>query len=627
MITSDRLLEASRRSRFWIVAVIGAALATTFLIYAVSPRAYTAQASLALDHAAAAQPSAISMLREYLASPEFSSKVVEGPLAGQPGARGEVEAWQKGVRVEHSGARDVAMIAYSAETPLLAARLVNGAVDQYLEDQRVGEALAARLDTLRAELVRVNGAIEQQRMVVGDAAPGLATRALVEDLDRNLAAAKADVAETAAEIWPYPANFFPAVRELRNERERLEAYRAGLSSRYGPLHPALVAAEKEIAEVDDRIGEQVQKLNDAKSATRAAQMRAAATETALGQANFLVGASEAAWARLAELQRHSDTVRSEYQSLLQRHRMQQERKPPVPAQVLARASVPSQPSSPNLLLLAMGGALASLVGAAGVMLAHVRGSGFRSPRDLENTLGLTLIGSIPDIKLVSGSRMRGEERLHPLEHLAADPTSAFGSAIRDLLGRLRDDEDRPQAIAICSALPNEGKTTLSICLALSAAFAGEKVVLVDCDGRRRAVSRAMAPDARVGLIECLKGEVRLEDALARDRDSGAWLLPQSEAGGVDANAIGSESMEIMIHKLRESFDLILLDTGPVLALAEARAVAGMVDSVLLVARWRETPVAATRLALDLLRRERARVIGATLTLVGNGVATARRRAA
>jgi Mrp family chromosome partitioning ATPase/uncharacterized protein involved in exopolysaccharide biosynthesis len=625
MITSDRLLEATRRSRFWIVAVIGAALATTLLIYAVSPRTYTAEASLSVDPAAVAQGSAIPALRQYLTSSQFSSNLVEGPLAGQSGARREGEAWQKGLAVKQSGTTGIALVAYSAETALLAARLVNGAVDQYVADQRAADALAARLDTLRADLGRVSGAIEQQRMLVGETGSGTAaTRALVADLDGELAAAKADVVKTASRIWPYPATVFPAVRELRNERERLEAYRAGLSSRYGPLHPTLIAAEREVADVDRRIAEQVRKLNDAKAATQAAELRAAAAEAALGHASLLVGASEAAHARLAELQRRSDAIRSEYQLL--RSRVRDGRKPPVPAQLLARASVSSRRSSPDLLLLATGAVLASLIGAAGVVLAHVRGSGFRSPRDLENTLGITLIGAIPDIKLVSGYRARGGDRIHPPEHLTADPTSAFGSAIRDLLGRLREEDDRPQAIAICSALPNEGKTTLSICLALSAAFAGEKVVLVDCDGRRRAVSRAMAPDADVGLIECLKGKVPLEHALARDSDSGAWLLPQSEAGGVDADAIGSESMENMIHKLRESFDLVLLDTGPVLALAEARAVAGMVDSVLLVARWRETPVTATRLALDLLRRERARVIGATLTLVGNGVAGARRAA-
>lgn len=620
MISSDRLLEAARRSRLWIVAVIGGALATTLLIYAVAPREFTARASLSLDGGAVGQRPAIAALHQYLTLPEFASKVVGGPLAGDAGARPEIEAWQSGLRVERSDAPDILHIAYSAETPLLAARLVNAAVDQYLEDLRVREALRSRLEELRSGVARLGGAIEQQRMIVGDASSGTAAaRALVADLGKELAAARTDVAETTAEIWPYPVAIAPSVRALRNERERLDAYRAGLGGRYGPLHPALVAADKQIEEIDRKIEGEIRRLGDARSATRAAQVRAAATETALQQASYLVGATGAAQARLVALERRSDALRSEYRSLQQRARVQNGRAPIVPARVLERADIPSRPSSPDLLLFAGGGAAAALIAALGVVLAHVRGSGFRSPRDLENTLGLTIIGAIPEINSASHARGRAVERIHPPEHFAADPTSAFGAAISDLLARLRAGEggEAPRAIAICSALPNEGKTTLSICLALSAAFAGAKVVLVDCDGRRRAVSRAMAPDAPVGLIECLKGQVSLENALARDRESGAWLLPQSEAGGIDANVIASDAMALLIERLRGSFDIILLDTGPILALAEARAVAGMVDSVLLVARWRETPVAATRLALDLLRRERARIIGATMTLVGS----------
>ena len=168
-----------------------------------------------------------------------------------------------------------------------------------------------------------------------------------------------------------------------------------------------------------------------------------------------------------------------------------------------------------------------------------------------------------------------------------------------------------KTLVVTSALPNEGKTTTSICLARAAAMSGLRVVLVDCDVRRRASSRSMAGEAKVGLMEVLRGTTPLDGAIVVDAASGAHVLPQGTQAPADFDLITSTAMEKLIEQLRNRFDLVVLDTAPVLPLAEARVISGMVDGV----RWRKTPAQAAELALDLLGRAGANVKGAALTMV------------
>lgn len=124
----------------------------------------------------------------------------------------------------------------------------------------------------------------------------------------------------------------------------------------------------------------------------------------------------------------------------------------------------------------------------------------------------------------------------------------------------------------------------------------------------------MAAGAQVGLTDVLRGEATLEQALVADATSGAWILPQG-SGKTGYDLITTEAMETLIATLSGQYDLVVLDTAPVLPLAEARAVAAMAEGVLLVTRWRKTPVHAGRLATDLLGRAGAHIAGVALTRV------------
>ena len=252
-----------------------------------------------------------------------------------------------------------------------------------------------------------------------------------------------------------------------------------------------------------------------------------------------------------------------------------------------------------------------------VLVLEMLESGFKTRKEIETKLGLPVIGTVPDLASLPGTHISKGDSMGPANYLVANEGSLFGEAFRSIRTALRlgHASQHARSVAICSALPDEGKTTISICLARSAALAGLKVVLVDCDVRRRVSSRSMAGEVKIGLVELLKGTVALDDVLVRDSASGAWILPHSSEGDTGYDLLTTPTMEALVATLAERLDLVVLDTAPVLPLAEARAVASMADAVLLVTRWRKTPVNAAELALSLLGRAGAKVTGVVMSVV------------
>jgi capsular exopolysaccharide synthesis family protein len=210
-----------------------------------------------------------------------------------------------------------------------------------------------------------------------------------------------------------------------------------------------------------------------------------------------------------------------------------------------------------------------------------------------------------------------DRKMLPTEHIISRPLSGFAEAFRSLRTSILYARagDPPKVVAVTSALPGEGKTTTAVCLAISAAQAGSRVVIVDCDVRRRNVSRLLGVEADVGLLDVLEGKVTLTEALLQGEASGAWVLPLSKREFTPQEVFASDAMKALLEDLREQFDMIILDTAPVLAIAETRVLASQADIVVFLARWRKTPSKAADAALRILEQSNAVVQGVVLTQV------------
>ncbi len=349
--------------------------------------------------------------------------------------------------------------------------------------------------------------------------------------------------------------------------------------------------------------------------------RVRSLQTALGAASGRLAGGVAASVTLGDLQRRADGSRQVYEDYLARYQQASAsagtEQPD--ARVANLAGTPARPSSPDVVL-DMALALAAAFGAAlGVVFTReaVR-PGLSGGEEVELRLGLPFLGSVPDLASVAARRDRG--RSAP-DHLVVEPSSAFAEAVRSLRTSLALPRPaaagRGRVLALTSALPGEGKTVTAICLARSASRGGARVVLVDCDLRRGAVGRLLGLGTATGLAEVLSGRASLEEAMLRDEASGASILPLATTVAPSALEAGLETaaMDGLLQVLSGRFDLVLLDTAPVLAVAETRVLTAKADAVVVLARWRHTPRKALEAALRLLGSIDAPVAGVALTRV------------
>jgi Mrp family chromosome partitioning ATPase len=133
--------------------------------------------------------------------------------------------------------------------------------------------------------------------------------------------------------------------------------------------------------------------------------------------------------------------------------------------------------------------------------------------------------------------------------------------------------------------------------------------------RRRAVTRTLGLTPEKGLAEVLHGAASLESAVLLDQASGAYVLPLAHTASSTEDIFGLAAMDQLLARARAAFDLVILDTAPVLALADTRILAGKTDLVVLLARWRKTPARAIGASVRLLQQANAQIAGVALTQV------------
>ena len=155
---------------------------------------------------------------------------------------------------------------------------------------------------------------------------------------------------------------------------------------------------------------------------------------------------------------------------------------------------------------------------------------------------------------------------------------------------------------MCSALPKEGKTTLVASLSRMVASMGQKVIVVDCDIRRPTLHKTFELSDQPGLIELLSGETALEEVIQEDQSSGAHLISAGESVAHGANLLGSESMKKLLSTLAQSYDYVIIDTSPLLAVADSLVLARSPDKIVFLTRWvetrRETAISGLRQVID-----------------------------
>jgi capsular exopolysaccharide synthesis family protein len=243
------------------------------------------------------------------------------------------------------------------------------------------------------------------------------------------------------------------------------------------------------------------------------------------------------------------------------------------------------------------------------MIAERLDAGFRTNIQLERQIGLPVLSALPEVTSLDV----GE---NPADLIFSKPLGGYAEAIRGLqLGLVQSNVDhKVKSLLITSSVPEEGKSTVSLSLARLAAKSGQSVIVVDADLRHPTIAKALGVQKiESDLIQVLTGEAKLEKAVFKDEKSTVHVLASTRSAVNPPDLLGSEAMARLVATLGEKYDLVIIDSAPLLPVHDARVLARLVNSVLLVVRWEKTPRDAVGVSARTLADTQANVSGIVLT--------------
>ena len=369
-----------------------------------------------------------------------------------------VDVVQGQTRVRRAGLTYVIQVSYSAGDPIFAAKMANAVAEQYLIDQvesklnvtrGANDWLTSRLNALAEQVQRDDEAVQRYKIANNLLSSNGATMAEqeVSTLNQQIASAKAEVAEKEARLAAAQDQLSrgggggdisavlgsDVIRELRSQKAAVTRRQAELQTRYGPLHPEVKKVERELADVDQSINQEIGRLiSNLQAEVQVARQRAASLESSRGRASGALASNNSAMVQLLELQRKADASRAVYEAFLNRSKETSaaEGTQQPDAQLASPAVPPSGPSSPNVKInLALGLVLSLVAGLGIVILVENLDSGLRTSTEVETLLNVPSVGAVP---LIPAS----EKVANKNDYILDKPFSAFSEAFRNLKASL-----------------------------------------------------------------------------------------------------------------------------------------------------------------------------------------------
>ncbi len=569
------------------------------------------------------------------ADPELSAEDLEkyAKLASQAVVQSSIEV---GV-VDRS---HVISVTTSSEDPAVAADLANTLAEIYLVDQleakyeatkRATDWLSERTRELREQVEAAERAVEAYRQEhdLIQSRDTTVTEQQISEINTQLILAKTQTAEADARLAQIRALVradsgvdsaaevlaSPMIRGLRERETDVARRTAEMAAEYGPRHPAMINVRADLEDIRARIETEVQKVVlGLSNELEVARARERTLQGNLDQLEAENAASNSAQARLRVLEREAAANRALFDTFLARWKEtdQQDQIQHPDARIISKAQVPTGPSFPRrTLTIAIAAALSAFAALMLVLVVEQLDRGFRSSDQIEQITGFGTLSLVP---LLTKRQTSG----HPHDYVLHRPVSAFAESLRTLhTGVLLADVDAPaKTVLIASSQPGEGKTTIAIAMARLLARGGHNVLLIDGDLRRKRIADLMGLSEEVGLVEVAaeSGELS-EGSIQQDRETSLDVLVAGTNVPSPQDLIGSARMTALLKELRSQYDLIVIDSPPLLAVSDARLLAQLADKVVFVVRWAETRREVAAMALRQLAESGASVAGVALSMV------------
>lgn len=529
-------------------------------------------------------------------------------------------------------------ISVSATDPVVAAKLTNAIVRHGINqdlglrassNQETSQWLSRQLAEQRQRLEASEAALQQYKeeknaLSVGDR-QNIVDQKLI-DLNSALTRAKTEriakeeLYKRAQTLRASPSDLdtLPGaagstyVRQLKDEIAALTRKRTELSEQYGELHPEMVAVNNGIKDAKARLDAELAKIGDSvrnEYLAAAAQERSltAALEAQKGEALDLNRKT----IEYGALERDALGNRALYERLLQQSQqtgLSSALKAADMAIVDAAEPppIPARPARGRNAIASIGGALFGAIGFA--LLLEFLDKRIKSPDQIKRDLALPYLGYVPLV--------RSDASSEPLL-IDDDISASFHEAVRRVRANLMlsTATEGCRLLVVTSTAPREGKTMVSSNLALALSQSGARVLLVDADLRRPRIEEQLRLDAGPGLSDVLTGQRTLDAALRSLKGTALAILTAGPCPPNPPELISSARYRDLMSSLRDKYDWIIVDSPPVMAVADAALLAREATGVIFVVGAEMSSIETVREAVDELGAANATILGAVLNRV------------
>lgn len=449
---------------------------------------------------------------------------------------------------------------------------------------------------------------------------------------------------SAAGATPAVSNSLALIQNLRAQEAAARAELAENDARYGPSYPRIGELQAHLDGIEKSIQEEVQRIGERSRTDYEIAVKAEeAAQGSLDEQKKLANEMNDKTVAYGLAKLEADGSRNVYQSLLselkQAGALEGLKSTNVSVVDPGRVPPSNHPRSPNLPLYYAAALAAGLfVGCGGALVGDFRDHSIRSLDEMENLLGVPLLGVVPRLERQSQlwqgilqALRTGAAKAEslPLQLASGAPDSrrarknaAFLEALRSLRTSLliQSEGQAPKTILVSSSIAGEGKTKVAVHLAAVLAQLGARVLLVDADLRSPAVHRELGLDAGGGLAAALAPELDPEAVPEVHTLAQLPLLSVicgSEPSMMAAELLASSRMSALLDGWRQEYDFVLFDSPPLLFVTDAMILSQMCDATLLVARHRFTAKQAIQRGYQIVRQQFPE--RAALGVVLNGV--------
>jgi capsular exopolysaccharide synthesis family protein len=535
------------------------------------------------------------------------------------------------------GRSQVLSVQVSSRDPDKAATIANTLASVYLTSQknlkaadsnRIEGYLGERITELRQQVEKSQRAVAEYRKKYGlyQGTSASVTSQQLTELNTQLIDAQTAKAEADSRLSEAVALkkrgvtgdslpdvlSSPVIQALKAQQAEAAQTLAQLSSNYGPRHPKVLNARAAMNDINAKLSAEVSRVIDSlRHAAATADARYDALQRNFDHLKTQVGGVNEQSIELQSLEREATVNGNLLEAMLNRAKetIGREEIEQPDARLVSPAAPPQAPSYPPKTLIMLLGTLGGLL--LGALFALLRDSvdrTFRRADEVEQATGLPVLSMVPDVKGATS----------PALQILRTPGSTYSEALRKIyIGlQLSVKGDTPKTILISSATPSEGKSMMAASLGRLMAKNGKRVLVIDCDWRSPTLHRIFQCSNRYGLAQLMTEDtVSAASAIFNDPLSGLDVLVSGGWTPRSSEMLMSDRLGAMLRTFSKNYDLVILDSPPVLVSSEVLVLSRLVDKTVFVVRWGHTRREAVLDALRQLIDAQSDVAGVVMSRV------------